>query len=154
MGGKRVGAGRPADPNSMRSQIRGLGGKEDFVTLPVQGRTDPPPEWPLMESSYVEIALWETLWAKPQALMWEILGLEFQVAQYVRSYFESVMVDASAGLKTAVMRMEGELGLSLNGMKSLQWQIAESVEVSKPTPAARKTSTGNWLNGVRVNEGA
>ena len=39
MGGIRRGAGRPADPNSMRSQIRGLAGKEDFVTLPAVGRT-------------------------------------------------------------------------------------------------------------------
>jgi len=154
MGGKRVGAGRPADPNSMRSQIRGLAGKEDFVTLPVQGRTDLPPEWPLMESTIVERALWVQLWAKPQALMWEIHGLEFQVAQYVRSYFESVEVGAVSGLKTAVIRMEAELGLSLNGMKSLGWQIAESLEASRPTPAARKTSSGNWLNGVRTDERA
>jgi hypothetical protein len=154
MGGQRIGAGRPADPNSMRSQVRGLGGKEDFVTLPPQGRTDVPPEWPLMESSIVERDFWDKLWASPQSLIWEIHGLEFQIANYVRTYFESVERGASANLKSAVIRMEGELGLSLNGMKTLKWQIGESLDASKPTPASRKTSSGNWLNGVRTDERA
>lgn len=154
MGGVRRGAGRPADPNSMRSQIRGLSGKEGFVTLPAEGRTDPAPGWPLDSVTDAERELWERLWAKPQALMWEIQGLEFAVAMYVRSYFEGVEPGASAGLKTAVLRMEGELGLSLLGMKTLGWQIEAGEDavsagaVSKPL--ARRTPTDKWLEAVRV----
>ena len=155
MGGTRLGAGRPSDPNSMRSQIRGLAGREDFVTLPAEGRTDPAPEWPLELVSTDEFAYWVKLWAKPQALMWEILGIEFAVAHYVRTYFEAVEPKAVSGLKTAVLRMEGDLGLSLLGMKTLSWQI-EDVATSHLAPAAtgkRKTSSGDWLKAVRV-EGA
>ena len=69
MGGVRRGAGRPVDPNSMRSQIKGLAGKEDFVTLPAAGRDGPTPEWPLELMSKPEIELWGRLWRTPQALM-------------------------------------------------------------------------------------
>jgi hypothetical protein len=155
MGGNRRGAGRPVDPNSMRSQIRGLAGKEDFVTLPASGRVAPAPEWPLTECTVDELALWGKLWCKPQALMWEIQGIDYAVAMYVRTYFEAVEPGAVAGLKTAALRMEGELGLSLPGMKTLGWQII-SDEDSEPvakTPAgsgARKTTGKNWLSAVSV----
>lgn len=151
MGGIRRGAGRPVDPNSMRSQIRALAGKEDFVTLPAEGRDAPAPEWPLIECTADELSLWGKLWQKPQALMWEIQGLEFAVAMYVRTYFEAVEPKAVAGLKTAALRMEGELGLSLPGMKTLGWQIATGDE---PAPvaktASRQTSSGDWLKAVSV----
>lgn len=147
----RRGAGRPADPNSMRSQIRGLAGKEDFVTLPAEGRTDPAPEWPLELVTTEEFAYWVKLWSKPQALMWEILGIEFAVAHYVRSYFEAVEPKAVSGLKTAVLRMEGDLGLSLLGMKSLGWQIGDpNAEPVAAPSAARQTSSGDWLKSVVI----
>jgi len=50
--------------------------------------------------------------------------------------------------------MEGELGLSMPGMKSLGWQI-EDVEVvqANAVPFARQTVGGDWLKAVTV-EGA
>jgi hypothetical protein len=152
MGGIRRGAGRPIDPNSMRSQIKGLAGKEDFVTLPAEGRTDPEPEWPLAIGTADEMTLWAKLWQKPQALMWEIQGLDYAVAMYVRTFFEAVEPGAVAGLKTAALRMEGELGLSLPGMKTLGWQIAVSDDepVTVLPKAARQTTGANWLKAVSV----
>ena len=158
MGGARRGAGRPVDPNSMRSMIKGIAGKDDFVTLPAEGRADPAPEWPLTDITGDELILWGKLWRKPQALMWDIQGLDYSVALYVRTYFEAVEPNAVSGLKTAVLRMEGELGLSLPGMKSLGWQIGvagdgHGVQSSAPSRSSRQTKNNTWLSAVSV-EGA
>lgn len=68
--------------------------------------------------------MWKRLWRKPQAFMWAQLQLEFEVAAYVRAFLESVEPEASAGLKTAVLRMSAELGLSTVGMAQLRWKFA------------------------------
>jgi hypothetical protein len=152
-GGIRRGAGRPVDPNSKRSLIKGLAGKVDWVTLPAEGRADETPAWPLELVTKVELEFWGSLWSKPQALMWEINGLQHSVAMYVRTFLEASEPGAVNGMKAVAIRMEAELGLSYLGMKTLGWQIAEVAgEVVAPT-GARKTSSGDWLKAVRV-EGA
>lgn len=150
-GGSRTGAGRPIDPNSMRSVIKGLTGKEDWVTLPADGRATVVPEWPLKLVTVSEFDLWGKLWLRPQSAMWEINHLEFQVAAYVRTFFEAAEPGALAGIKSATIRMEAELGLSLPGMKTLGWQIA-SVDSIAPDASvtARQTSSSNWLKSVSV----
>jgi hypothetical protein len=108
----------------------------------------------LSDALTVEVDLWDELWCKPQAAAWLALGLKFQVAAYVRAFLESTVADASAGLKTAVLRMETELGISIAGMKQNLWRIGEGagavVAVSEGVPAARKTSANNWLSAVSV----
>ena len=42
------------------------------------------------EATAPEKALWSALWKKPQAVMWKRQGLEFQVANYVRTYLEAL----------------------------------------------------------------
>lgn len=168
-GGARARSGPAPDPNSYRSMDR------DWVDLPAGGFSGVVPEFPLpraiqfssffengkkvtgrdeSETSVVwdaELELWAELWRKPQAAAWDSLGLKFQVAAYVRAYLESVKADAVSGLKTAVLRMEAELGLNVPGMRVNGWRIADS---SAPTPAAaRRTSSGDWLKAVSV-EGA
>jgi len=81
-----------------------------------------------------ESELWAELWAKPQAFMWARLGLRYEVAAYVRAFLESVEPEASAGLKTAVLRMGAEIGLSLPGMHSLRWKFGED-ELAKKRAA-------------------
>lgn len=148
----------------------------DWVDLPAAGFSGVVPEFPLPRaiqfSSFfengkkvterdddattdvwdAELELWAELWRKPQAAAWDSLGLKFQVAAYVRAYLESVKADAVSGLKTAVLRMEAELGLNVPGMRSNGWRIAEGSTAEVP-PAARRTSSGDWLKAVSV-EGA
>ncbi len=121
-GGARSRSGPAPDPNALRRDR-----KDDaaWVTLPVEGFAGPVPEFPLAGALAAEIELWLTLWRKPQAAMWSKLGLEFEVAAYVRAFLESVEAEASAGLKTAVLRMAAEIGLSLPGMHSLRWKFSE-----------------------------
>lgn len=171
-GGARARSGPAPDPDSYRSQNR------DWIDLPAGGFTGVVPDFPLpraiqFESFFedgkkvtepddaatadvwdAELELWADLWKKPQAHAWAALGLKFQVAAYTRAFLESVRSEASAGLKTAVLRMENELGISIAGMKQNLWRVAAdgspgvSGVVSKP--AARKTPTNNWLEAVSV----
>ena len=132
-------SGPPADPNALRRDRRD---DKSWVSLPAEGFQGDVPAWPLVSASDVERDLWARLWRKPQGAMWVQLGLEFEVAAYVRAFLESVEPDASAGLKTAVLRMSAELGLSTVGMGQLRWKIAtdevaERREDAKPT---RKSS--------------
>jgi len=105
--------------------------KTEWTTLPSKGRgARKAPNFPLGEKSTAEASLWTVLWKKPQAVMWERLGLTFQVAAYARAFLESTEAGAPASLKVSVLRMEDGLGLSIVGLNALRWQIAED-EVAK-----------------------
>jgi len=168
-GGARARSGPAPDPDSYRSQNR------DWIDLPAGGFAGEVPEFPLPRAiqfnSYfengkkvtepddgateavwdAELDLWADLWKKPQAHAWAALGLKFQVAAYTRAFLESVEAEASAGLKTAVLRMENELGISIMGMKQNLWRVSDGVAEPVTAPAAaRKTSSGDWLKSVVV----
>ena len=144
-GGARARSGPAPDPNSYRSQNR------DWIMLPAAGFEGDAPGWPFEPSSQFELDMWSAMWRKPQAFMWDRLGLADQVAAYVRAYVESVAPEAGSSLKTAVLRMETELGISVAGMRQNGWLIedARPTPVDAP-PAARKTSSGDWLKAVSV----
>ena len=139
-GGARARSGPAPDPNALRRARKDDAG---WTTLPAGGFTGEVPVYPLIDESGAELTYWAELWRKPQAVMWARLGMERQVAAYVRAYCESTLPEASAGLKTAVLRMEGELGISLPGIHSLRWKFADDElaarreEVSAPRVSAR-----------------
>jgi hypothetical protein len=133
-GGARRSAGRPADPNAFRRDRKD---DAEWVLLPAEGFGGDVPEWPLTVVSKDELTLWGALWRKPQAVMWDRLEMGLSLAAYVRAFLESVEPGASAGLKTAVLRMEGELGLSLPGMHSMRWKFSEDeLAAKRDLPAA------------------
>lgn len=167
-GGSRRNSGPAPDPNALRRDR-----KDDaaWVVLPAGGFDGEVPEFPLpravqFETFFedgkkvtapdadatvsvweAELDLWSELWRKPQAAMWSKLDMHYEVAAYVRAFLESVRSEASAGLKTAVLRMAGEIGLSLPGMHSLRWKFsvdelqekrAESASTSRSGKSARE----------------
>ena len=160
-GGARARSGPAPDPTALRRDR-----KDDaaWVTLPAEGFKGDVPEFPLpaipvydiywVDKQRVkefdedatgalrerELGMWETLWRKPQAFMWSKLGLEFEVAAYVRAFIESTGPDSNSGLKTAALRMAAEIGLSLPGMHSLRWKFSEDeLGARRETkPAARQ----------------
>lgn len=149
-GGARGRSGPAPDPNALR---RDRAGDAAWTVLPVEGFQGDVPDFPLSDALEVEADLWVKLWRKPQAFMWSRLGLEFEVAAYVRAFLESVQAEASAGLKTAVLRMAAELGLSLPGMHSLRWKFSEdelSVKRAAVAAPARPgpTATERWAAAV------
>ena len=144
-GGARARSGPPADPNALRRDR-----KDDaaWVTLPVGGFDGEIPKFPLPDALGAEVELWETLWRKPQAAQWSRMGLEFEVAAYVRAFLESVEAEASAGLKTAVLRMSAEIGLSLPGMHSLRWKFSEDEVAEVRQERQRAVSARDRLRAI------
>lgn len=138
-GGARARSGPAPDPNALR---RDRSGDRDWLTLPAGGFDGGVPDCPLPDVSDAESALWLRLWRKPQAAMWSQLGLEFQVAAYVRAYLRSVAADdAPVGLIAPVLRMEAELGLSTVGMNALRWKFSVDEVGEKRTAPAKKGPT-------------
>lgn len=142
-GGARARSGPAADPGSLRSS------KRDWVRLDPAGFSGDVPEFPLGDPSNAELALWSDLWAKPQAIQWDVLGLKYQVAAYVRAYLESVAADASAGLKTAVLRMETELGLSVSGLHGNGWLIEMPDQSEVPKVKRSKNDARSRMKVIR-----
>lgn len=146
-GGARARSGPPADPSSGRSEKR----TDGWTELPAKSGLRAP-VWPLALKTKPEATLWRKLWAKPQAVMWKRNGLEWQVANYVRTFLESSELGASGSLKTVVLRMEDTLGLSTAGLAALRWRIKHdevaeqraatptAVPVEKPAPVRRLRS--------------
>jgi len=161
-GGARSRSGPPPDPNALRRDRKT---DAEWTTLPAEGYTGDLPEFPLpanpiydiywVEKQRIkeldveataafherELALWDTLWRKPQAVMWNRLHLQYEVASYVRAYLESNLPDAVSGMKTAALRMAAELGLSLPGMHSLRWKIADDELSARRDESEAKTTS-------------
>lgn len=136
-GGARVRSGPPPDPFAVRRVRRDAG---DWLCLPAGGRPGAPPEWPLVEGNEREAAIWTQLWARPQAVVWERAGQEFEVALYVRRLTEAELPGAATGLSTLVRQMSDSLGLTTPGMRSNRWRIEDVPEA--PAPNRARNSLG------------
>lgn len=141
-GGARARSGPAPDPNALRRDR-----KDDaatWVTLPVGGRKGRAPKCPLLDPLKREADLWRELWKLPQAVMWERLHLEREVALYVRAYIvaeggtlimgkdgEPVTRDVTASDRALVVRLADSLGLNTAGMARNRWRIGvvESADV-------------------------
>lgn len=144
-------SGPAPDPLSRTSLVNG----REFTVLPLVHDVQVP-EFGLGEASNAELQLWAEVWRKPQAVMWERLGLVSQVALYVRAFVRASDPAGSVSLITPVLRMEAELGISTSGMLQNGWVIetpAADGTVEASPGVKRRTSTGSWLSGVKV-EGA
>lgn len=155
-GGARAVSGPPPDPNSLRSvKAAERGG---WKTLPAEGRTGEVPEWPLTEATSREMTLWDDLWAKPQAVVWEEMGQELEVALFARTLAEAERPDARVDVKKMVRGYLDSLGLSVTGMLRNRWKIAPATDVEvaalAPAPAARRPSARDRLKVVPSGEGA
>lgn len=139
-------SGPPADPNALRRDRKD---DREWVVLPAGGFDGRIPTFPLAGVADEERKLWRKLWRKPQGAMWSKMGLDFQVAAYVRAFLESVEPGASAGLKTAVLRMEAELGLSTVGMGQLRWKIAAD-ELSERREDAAKPARASSRDRLKA----
>jgi hypothetical protein len=69
--------------------------------------------------------LWARLWETPQAVMWEQLHQEFEVASYVRCLFRAESPRGSFNYWSQVKQIGESLGLSVSGMARNKWTIAK-----------------------------
>lgn len=146
-GGARARSGPAPDPNALRRDRD----EDDWVVLPADGREGDPPVWPLPTSTARERSLWAELWAKPQAVMWERLGQELEVALFVRRLVESEKRNSPVSLSTLVLRLAESLGLSTPGMLRNRWRIARPAP--PPARVAADTSGASARERLTVVSG-
>jgi hypothetical protein len=155
-GGARVVSGPPPDPNALRRNRPS--DRSGWTTLPAEGRQGPVPEWPLVSPADRELELWKDHWSRPQAVMWEELGQELEVAMYVRCFAEAERIDGRIDIKKLARQYMDSLGLSVQGMQRNRWKVAPAAEVEEQaTPAARparRPSARDRLKVVPSGEGA
>ena len=121
-GGARNRSGRPADPNSGRSDRRGL----SFDALPNEGFQGEIPDFPKPVEHDRVLDLWNEAWRTPQAAAWKLESWRWPVvAEYCNIAF-LVEVDAFAALIAQLHRYRDQLGLTPAGMRDNGWAIAKS----------------------------
>lgn len=142
VGGARVGAGRPVDPNSRRQA--GVAGKPiiGWTTIPFEYDGEIP-AWPLpdatkgvddepdFETMEREEAVWESLWMTGQAEQWIKRRMFHDVAIYVR-----LLVAGERGNTKALAEArhwKTIIGLSAAGMAALKWQFPSEPKQQQQT---------------------
>lgn len=102
--------------------------------LPESGRQGDPPEWPLSKATFRELMVWEELWTRPQAIMWERQRQHHEVALYTRRFCEAEERGSSVSLSTLVRQMADSLGLTTPGLRANRWQIESGTEAAEVVP--------------------
>lgn len=159
-GGARSRSGPPPDPNSGRSERRGI--TAGLIQLPASGYKYRPKKFPLARYEVMraykdsdggtmlvldeeatnawakrEQELWRQLWKLPQAVAWHMPQyryLEMTVALYCRQMRLCETADAKSADRTTLQRYADTLGLTPQGLKLNGWII---VDDAKPKPKAK-----------------
>ena len=155
--GGHAASGPAPDPNALRRNRPS--DKAGWRTLPADGRIGAAPEWPLTTTSEREAELWDELWGRPQAVMWDELGQEYEVALFVRTLAEAELPDARIDIKKMVRPYLDSLGLSVQGMLRLRWKITPTAEQdeapgSERPAVPRRPGPRDRLKVVRDGDGA
>lgn len=167
-GGARNRSGPQADPNSGRSDRRGL----KLDSLPAEGRDGEAPEFPLSRRAVYrwefedkrkfqvfdaeateaigdrERELWEWAWSTPQAAAWDLEPWRWPVvAMWVRTFVICESSEATAADKGALHRFADQIGMTPAGLKENGWKIADSPHLEMvDEPVAAVTSIKDRLN--------
>lgn len=88
-----------------------------------------------------ERSLWTTIWRTPQAVAWERLRWDREVAQYVRWKVRAELGDLKAS--TEARQLADRLGLNPLALLRLRWEIAaDEVGEQRQTRTAAKKAPG------------
>ena len=138
-GGARVNSGPPPQADALRRDRPNdrRGDATGWLRLSAEGRTGDPPDWPLSRPLKRERELWEREWKRPQAVAWERLGLEVEVAVYIRTLVSAEALAAPAATRTLLRQQMDSLGLTVPGMARNRWII----EGADEQPAAPRVTT-------------
>lgn len=138
-GGARARSGPAPDPNALRRERDG----SEWITLRPRPDDAPVPAWPLTRQSARERVVWAREWSRPQANEWERLGLDTEVAMYVRLMVESERRGARTEARNLLMRAQEHLGVSIPGMARNKWRmpVPEAAATTPDRPAGRGSDT-------------
>ena len=161
-GGARNRSGPAPDPNSGKSDRRGL----VFSVLPAAGYDGDAPDFPLMETRESEAfadreaELWAWVWTTPQAVAWAVEAWRWHtVAMWVRTAVVCESDRATAADKGSLHRFADQIGLTPAGLKENGWQIgtepaAATATMPAPEPTLRDQAAADagWkiINGGRA----
>lgn len=136
-GGARNRSGPPADPNSLRSDKRGL----TFRHLPPEGYDGDVPRWPLPELSEREDEVWQSLWRTPQAAAWADEPWRWHtIALYARWLIRMEDREASAALGNVVVRYGDQIGMTPAGLRDNGWIVGATVEAEDGEPVTESVA--------------
>ena len=166
-GGARNRSGPQADPNSGRSERRGI----KLTALPSDGYDGDVPDWPLpgravyyFDAEKVrhidgpateavadrELELWAWAWSTPQAWAWSQPSESWRVmtvAMWVRTFVLCESSEATAADKGSLHRFADQIGMTPAGLRENGWAIAtdEVGERRASKPAATPKSSRDRL---------
>lgn len=150
-GGPRTGAGRPPDPGSLAEAVRIEAGA--IRTLP-KTRTGAAPAWPLSKVTPRERTVWNQMWKRPQAIVWEEQLSHRQVAMYVRTSVEAEAHGATSALRNLLLRQENDLLLTHAALLRAGFRISvnptHAPTVSAKTAAAAKRQVPSARGRLRA----
>lgn len=149
-GGSRNRSGPPPDPNSGRSDKRGI----VLTALPPTGYDGAVPDLTrfLLEATGRHEAIWAQLWTTPQACAWSLEPWRWPiVADLVKWLVRSDDPDSPVGIATAVRQLRDDLGLSKAGLTANGWKIAEP---AKPEEKPAEASSNVTSIKDRLNRGS
>ena len=151
-GGARVRSGPPPDPNALRRDRDA----SEWTRLPAR-RDGELPAFPLARPRKRELAIWETEWTRPQAVMWEAYARFHEVAIYIRSLVDAERVGASVSARNLLLRQQDSLGLTLAGLRANRWIIAADdapITVDAPRRGVRRGSMEKArMSGLGIIDG-
>src|SRR3712207_1485565 len=105
--------------------------------LPRDVHLDPPP-WPLPgEPSVREAELWESVWGKPQAVIWAEDNMVDDVALYVRKKAEAEMPKSSSASVDSVQKLADHILLTIPSMTRAGIAIAPPQDQPAPIPSGQ-----------------
>ena len=133
---------RIPDPNAFRRDR-----KDDaaWTVLDPKGKVKDVPEWPLVMPLDREIELWNTIWERPQSVLWEENSLEIEVALYIRRLAEVELEGTSASRHALLQRLMESLSLTTPSMYRAKVKIAHEI----PKPISRTTNRQKPQSGIR-----
>lgn len=121
-GGARNRSGPVVDPDSARSDARGV----TLTALPAS-YDGPVPAFPLPDESDRESELWAQTWRLPQANAWALPSESWRVrtvAMWVRLSVRCEDVEAAASLLAQLHRFADQIGLTTAGLAEMGWRVA------------------------------
>ena len=144
-GGARNRSEPPPDPNSGRSDRRGV----TLSALPTS-YTGPVPDFPLPDESVRESEVWAQAWQLPQANAWALPSESWRVrtvAMWVRLSVRCEDVEAGAALYAQLHRFADQIGLTTAGLTEMGWRVATEDEPAV-SPAAQPRRQERRLRAV------
>lgn len=170
-GGARNRSGPPVNPNSARSDGRGL----SFEALPAEGYRGAIPDFPLPPRVVLmwesegkarwqspdadataavverEAALWLWAWRTPQAAAWAQPSESWRlhtVAMWVRTYVLCESSAATAADKGSLHRFADQIGLTPAGLKENGWMVAKDELAKKASEVRPRRSSRDRMKLV------